>query len=67
MPIIGIDINKRSNCQACIRDCPTRNFSMNNAQNLVVFNELNCILCGYCISVCPESAISCIVATIIQG
>lgn len=56
MPITGIDTNRCSNCQACIKDCPTRNYSMNDAQN-VVFNELNCILCGHCISICPENAI----------
>ena len=57
MPILGINLEKCSNCQACLRDCPTRNFSMDKTQNLVVFNESNCILCGHCISVCPESAI----------
>ena len=57
MPIIGIDVQKCSTCKECLRDCPTRNFSMDETQNLVVFNESNCILCGHCISVCPESAI----------
>ncbi len=57
MPIIGIDIKKCSNCQACIKDCPTRNFSIDDSQKKVVFNESNCILCGHCISVCPENAI----------
>jgi nitroreductase/NAD-dependent dihydropyrimidine dehydrogenase PreA subunit len=57
MPILGIKLEKCTNCQACIRDCPTRNFSIDETQNLVVFNESNCILCGHCISVCPESAI----------
>jgi len=30
---------------------------MDKVQKIVVFNESNCILCGHCISVCPESAI----------
>jgi nitroreductase len=38
-------------------DCPTRNFSLDEAKDQVVFNESNCIACGHCISVCPESAI----------
>ncbi len=57
MPILGINLEKCSNCQACIRDCPTSNFSMDETQDLVIFASSNCIYCGHCISVCPESAI----------
>ena len=57
MPILGINVEKCTNCQSCLRDCPTRNFNMDEGQNLIVFNESNCILCGHCISVCPEDAI----------
>ena len=57
MPILGINQDKCTNCLACLRDCPTRNFTMDKVQKIVVFNESNCILCGHCISVCPESAI----------
>ncbi|MFW9897338.1 MAG: nitroreductase family protein [Candidatus Thorarchaeota archaeon] len=57
MPIIGIDIKKCNNCQACLQDCPTRNFTLDDSQNQIIFIESNCILCGHCISVCPENAI----------
>ncbi|MFW9824004.1 MAG: nitroreductase family protein [Candidatus Thorarchaeota archaeon] len=56
MPIIGIDIEKCSNCLECLRDCPTRNFSLND-QNQIVFQQKNCILCGHCVAICSENAI----------
>jgi nitroreductase/NAD-dependent dihydropyrimidine dehydrogenase PreA subunit len=57
MPILGINLEKCSHCQVCIRDCPTKNYRLNESQSVVVFNNSNCILCGHCIGVCPESAI----------
>ncbi|MHA2282433.1 MAG: nitroreductase family protein [Promethearchaeota archaeon] len=57
MPIIGIDRDKCKNCNLCVLDCPTRNFSMDETQNQVIFENYRCILCGHCIGVCPENAI----------
>ncbi|MHA2339943.1 MAG: nitroreductase family protein [Candidatus Hodarchaeales archaeon] len=59
MRILGINYEKCniSNCLKCIADCPTRNFSLNGNQKEVIFDNYRCILCGHCISVCPENAI----------
>lgn len=57
MPIIGIDNEKCSNCKECIKDCPTKNFTIDEKLESVVFNSSRCILCGHCIAVCPEDAI----------
>ena len=57
MPIIGIDVEKCSNCKECIKECPTKNFSMEEKQEHIVFDGSRCILCGHCIAVCPEDAI----------
>ena len=56
MPIIGIDIEKCNNCKDCINICVRRNYS--EEQNQVIFdNSRDCILCGHCISICPNNAI----------
>ena len=57
MPIIGIDVEKCSNCKECINDCPTKNFSIDKKQEHIIFDGSRCILCGHCIAVCPEDAI----------
>ncbi|MFX1323437.1 MAG: nitroreductase family protein [Promethearchaeota archaeon] len=57
MPIEGIDTEKCSLCQSCVRDCPTKNFNIDETENQVNFTGKNCILCGHCIAVCPENAI----------
>ncbi|NVM53464.1 MAG: nitroreductase family protein, partial [Candidatus Helarchaeota archaeon] len=58
MPIIGIDIEKCTNCKQCIRECPSAIFETDEAEGLVIFNPSKiCIYCGHCISVCPENAI----------
>lgn len=57
MPILGINYDKCTNCNQCIKDCPTKNFSMDRNQKHIIFNDSRCILCGHCIGVCPENAI----------
>ncbi|MHA2394014.1 MAG: nitroreductase family protein [Promethearchaeota archaeon] len=57
MPIKGINIEKCSVCKSCIRDCPTKNYRMDDTEKQIVFNDSNCVLCGHCIAVCPENAI----------
>jgi nitroreductase/NAD-dependent dihydropyrimidine dehydrogenase PreA subunit len=57
MPIIGIDVEKCTRCQECIKDCPTQNFSLDDKQEEIVYDGSRCILCGHCIAVCPENAI----------
>jgi ferredoxin len=55
MPILGIDDEKCTKCQECLRDCPTQNFSLDGERP--VFDGSRCILCGHCIAACPEGAI----------
>jgi nitroreductase/NAD-dependent dihydropyrimidine dehydrogenase PreA subunit len=57
MPITGIDYEKCNHCKLCVKDCPTRNFSIDDKQKKIIFDNMRCILCGHCISVCPENAI----------
>ena len=57
MPIIGIDDEKCTRCQECMKDCPTQNFSLGEKQEQIVFDGSRCILCGHCIAICPENAI----------
>ncbi len=56
--IIGIDFEKCTNCKECINICVRRNYRIDNGQNQVIFDDSrDCLLCGHCISVCPENAI----------
>ena len=58
MPIMGINLEKCTNCRQCIKECPMRNFSMDETLTQTVFDKSKgCILCGHCIAVCPENAI----------
>ena len=57
MPIKGINIDKCSNCQACIKECPSQNYQLDNESGQTIFSKSGCILCGHCIAVCPENAI----------
>ena len=57
MPIKGINIDKCSNCQACIKECTTGNYIMDEESGQTRFLGSKCILCGHCIAVCPENAI----------
>ncbi|MFX0141870.1 MAG: 4Fe-4S dicluster domain-containing protein, partial [Candidatus Hodarchaeota archaeon] len=58
MPILGIYVEKCTICKLCIQECPTRNFRIGENQKAIIFNNAACILCGHCIAVCPEDAIS---------
>jgi len=57
MPIMGINFEKCTNCGQCIKDCPMRNYIMDELQKQTVFDSKGCILCGHCIAVCPDNAI----------
>ncbi len=58
MTIKGINIDKCSNCQACIKECTTGNYTLDEELGQVNFKGSTCILCGHCIAVCPENAIN---------
>jgi nitroreductase/NAD-dependent dihydropyrimidine dehydrogenase PreA subunit len=58
MPIMGINLDKCTNCRQCIKECPMRLFSLDETQKQTIFDgSKECILCGHCIAVCPENAI----------
>lgn len=57
MPITGILLEKCINCLECIKDCPSKNFTMDEKQEHIIFDGSRCIRCGHCISICPEDAI----------
>ena len=57
MPIIGIDLEKCTNCKDCINICVRRNYRVDEEEQVIFDDSRDCILCGHCISVCPENAI----------
>ena len=58
MPIVGINIEKCTNCKKCVRECPGVVFEIDEKEDSIIFNSSKiCINCGHCISVCPEDAI----------
>lgn len=42
------------NCYKCLRNCPVKAISFNDT-NAQIIND-KCILCGHCVSVCPQNA-----------
>ncbi|MFX1393186.1 MAG: nitroreductase family protein [Promethearchaeota archaeon] len=59
MSIIDINQEKCTKCKLCIQECGRGYFYIKD-DGYIAFNEsLNpCNLCGHCIAVCPENAIS---------
>ncbi|NVM00744.1 MAG: nitroreductase family protein, partial [Candidatus Helarchaeota archaeon] len=58
MPILGINDEKCIKCMQCILDCPSLLFDEDKTGKIVFSDPKGlCILCGHCISVCPEDAI----------
>ena len=45
--------NDCRSCYKCIRHCPTKSISFHDGQASIIFDE--CVLCGRCFSVCPQS------------
>ncbi len=58
MPILGINLDKCTNCRQCIKECPMRIFSVDEKKQTIFDDSKECILCGHCIAVCPENAIN---------
>ena len=42
------------NCYKCVRNCPVKAIKIENQQAQIIAEE--CILCGNCITVCPQNA-----------
>ncbi|MFW9819787.1 MAG: nitroreductase family protein [Candidatus Thorarchaeota archaeon] len=58
MRIEGIDFDRCSFCQSCVKECPLGNFTVLKEEGQITFDSSqDCILCGHCIAVCPEKAI----------
>lgn len=45
-----------SYCKDCVEVCPTMAISSDDENRLLVFSQVDCILCGKCVCVCPSSA-----------
>jgi ferredoxin len=45
--------NDCRSCYKCIRSCPTKSISFLNGQASIIPEE--CVLCGKCFLVCPQS------------
>lgn len=57
MPIMGINLEKCTNCKDCVNICVRRNYRVDEEEQVIFDDSRDCILCGHCISVCPENAI----------
>lgn len=45
-----------SYCKDCVGVCPTMAISSDDENRLLVFSQVDCILCGKCVCVCPSGA-----------
>ncbi len=54
MNVIGFKEAKCKNCYKCVRSCDVKAIAVQNEQAQIM-NEL-CILCGQCLSACPQNA-----------
>ena len=54
MTIIGLKKANCKNCYKCIKVCPVKSIKVENAQAKIIDNA--CILCGKCLSECPQNA-----------
>ncbi|GIQ79417.1 hypothetical protein KIPB_000062 [Kipferlia bialata] len=56
LPHIDTDVCIR--CHSCVRECPSKVFSVGDDKAVSVKAENDCISCGHCAAVCPPGAIS---------
>ena len=54
MNIIKLKEANCRNCYKCIRECPVKSISFSREQAQIIDNA--CVLCGHCLSVCPQQA-----------
>lgn len=54
MSIIGLKKANCKNCYKCVKVCPVKSIKVENAQAMIIDKE--CILCGRCLSECPQNA-----------
>lgn len=56
MNLIKLDKSLCDNCYKCLRGCPTKAIKFVNNERSIIDNQ--CIQCGLCHSLCPQSALS---------
>ena len=54
MSIIGLKKANCKNCYKCVKVCPVKSIKVENQQAKIIDNS--CILCGKCLSECPQNA-----------
>ena len=50
------NMERCTNCGACITMCPTRAFSLEPGSRKVLFDNSKCIVCELCVRACPPRA-----------
>ncbi|RDU64861.1 4Fe-4S binding protein [Helicobacter sp. MIT 14-3879] len=50
------DKNEFSYCKSCVEVCPNMSISSNDEKRELIFSNIDCILCGKCVAVCPSGA-----------
>lgn len=50
------DKNAFSYCKSCVESCPNMSISSDDNKRELIFSNIDCILCGRCVSVCPSGA-----------
>ena len=53
---VNIESSKCTGCALCVKDCTDNSLEIRN-DKAVVINE-NCLMCGHCVAICPESAVT---------
>ena len=54
MSIIGLNAENCKNCYRCVKACPVKSIKVEQGQAKII--EKECILCGKCLSECPQNA-----------
>ncbi len=54
--MVRIDKNLCNGCGLCAKDCVEQNILLQGGQ--AAPQKANCLLCGHCVSICPQAAVS---------
>lgn len=50
------DKTNYSYCRSCVDICPNMSISSNEYKKELIFSDIDCIMCGKCVGVCPSGA-----------